>query len=229
MNRYIVPLAAAALLAAVPAHAQFSATATATTDYDFRGVTQTDEDPALQFSIDFEHDDGIYAGVWVSNVDFQDCCNENLEVDWFAGYAFDVADVSFDVGYNFYSYPGGDDLNYGEYYVGAAYNIFEVYYWYTDDFFNLDESAFYLEGAAYFELPSDFGLEVHVGYTEGDALEAEVESGLREYLDYGIAVTRSFGNFDAELRYVDTDLDSEFGVDSRVILSVSTTFPWGDE
>ena len=229
MKLISIPLAAAVLLLAGPASAQFSATGTLTTDYDFRGVSQSDEDTAYQVSIDFEHDDGIYAGVWASTVDFQDCCNENLEVDWFAGYAFDVNDVSLDVGYNYYSYPGGDDLNYGEYYIGAAYNIVEVYYWYSDNFFNLDKSAFYLEGNVGLELPEGFGLELHLGYADGDGLEADAESGLRDYMDWGIAVTRSFGNFDAELRYVDTDLDSAFMVDDRVILSVSTTFPWGDE
>ena len=50
--------------------AELSATVTATTDYDFRGITQTAQDPAIQGSIDLATDPGFYAGVWASNVDF---------------------------------------------------------------------------------------------------------------------------------------------------------------
>ncbi len=227
----LVSMAAMAVLAlgSTTALAQFSATVAATTDYDFRGVTQTDEDPALQASVDFEHEQGFYAGAWASKVDFLDCCNENVEVDWYAGYAWDYRDVSFDVGYNLYSYPGADDLDYGEFYVGAAYGDGELYYWYTDDFFGLGESAFYLEGNYSIALPEEFSLDLHVGYTAGDGLEAVVESGLQEYIDYAIAVSRSFGHIDGEIRYVDTDLPREFEVGSRVIVSISTTFPWSDD
>ena len=135
----------------------------------------------------------------------------------------------FDVGYNFYTYPGADDLDYGEFYVGAAYGDAEVYWWYTNDFFALDESAFYLEGNYSIALPEAFSLDLHVGYTAGDGLEADVESGLQEYIDYAVAISRSFGNFDGEIRYVNTDLPNAFEVDSRVIISISTTFPWGGD
>ena len=50
--------------------AELSATVTATTDYDFRGITQTAQDPAIQGSVDLATDPGFYAGVWASNVDF---------------------------------------------------------------------------------------------------------------------------------------------------------------
>ena len=49
---------------------QTSATVTAVSDYLFNGVSQTQEDPALQASFDWADDSGIYAGVWGSNVDF---------------------------------------------------------------------------------------------------------------------------------------------------------------
>ena len=39
------------------------------TDYRFRGVTQTNEDPAIQGTINFNHESGFYAGVWASTID----------------------------------------------------------------------------------------------------------------------------------------------------------------
>ena len=64
-------LAALAILAtASMAHADLSGTLTAVSDYDFRGVTQTAQDPALQGSIDWAAESGFYVGAWASNIDF---------------------------------------------------------------------------------------------------------------------------------------------------------------
>ena len=71
MNK-TAPLAALALtvLAAPLARAEVSSTITLATDYDFRGITQTARDPALQASLDWSSESGFYLGAWVSNVDF---------------------------------------------------------------------------------------------------------------------------------------------------------------
>src|SRR4051812_17245106 len=73
------------LLASSPAWAQaaktesdswvpgkFTGTAAVATDYIFRGISQTDEKAAIQGSIEWHHDMGIFLGVWGSNVDFGD-------------------------------------------------------------------------------------------------------------------------------------------------------------
>ncbi len=48
----------------------FSAYVTLTTDYVFRGISQTNEGPAVQGGFDFHHDIGIFLGIWASNVEF---------------------------------------------------------------------------------------------------------------------------------------------------------------
>jgi hypothetical protein len=73
-----VSLACGGLLVAgmcSPAMAQgvadmFSANVALTNDYVWRGISQTNEDPAIQGGFDFEHPSGVYLGVWGSNVDF---------------------------------------------------------------------------------------------------------------------------------------------------------------
>ena len=79
------------------AAAQYSASLTLTSDYVWRGVSQTLGDPAVQGSFDYEHNSGLYAGVWASNVDFFDPSapgasvadddNADLELDLWLGYA----------------------------------------------------------------------------------------------------------------------------------------------
>ena len=48
-------------------HAGYSANVAFTTDYIWRGMTQSDG-PAIQGGFDFESDSGFYAGIWGSNV-----------------------------------------------------------------------------------------------------------------------------------------------------------------
>lgn len=234
MNKFKWLVASVALAAAGTAQAgEFSMTVTATSDYDFRGVTQTSQDPALQLSLDWAADNGLYVGAWGSNVDFGRCCDESVELDLYAGFAGgDEEGLTYDVGGVYYLYPGAEDLDYPEVYAGVAYGIFDAKLWYSWDFFGLDESAYYLEGNMNIPLPSDFGLVVHVGYSDGDAFDNVV--GFESYFDWSVGVAKTIGGFDMELKWVDgsdwKELDGTPGdvlsSEARVIFSVSTSLPW---
>lgn len=225
--------AGVALMAAGVAHAgEFSISVAATSDYDFRGVTQTAGGPAIQGSIDWAADNGLYVGAWASNVDFGRCCDESVEVDLYAGFAGgDEEGLTYDVGALYYSYPGADDLDYPEVYAGIAYGIFDAKVWYSWDFFALDKSAYYLEGNLSIPLPADFGLSMHLGYNDGEAFD---EPGYSAYFDYAVGVTKAVGNWEFELKWVDgsdwKELNNQpkdvLSSDARVIFSVSTTLPW---
>lgn len=206
------------------AQAEVSSTWAATSDYDFRGFTQTEEDPALQGSIDFATDNGWYIGAWASNVDFGPG-DPNLEVDLYTGFSGGAEDgLGWDVGLIYYSFPSESDFNYPEIYGGLSYGIVSGKLWYSNDFNNTDESAIYLEGGVDVPLPNNFSVNAHAGYSDGDGVEAAF--GLSNYLDYSAGVGYTAGNFDLELKYVDTDID-DADMD-RVIFTITTTFPWGE-
>ena len=225
-------VASVALAVAGVANAgDLSMTVTATSDYDFRGVTQTAQDPALQLSVDWAAENGLYVGAWGSNVDFGDCCDENVEVDLYAGFAGGDEDgLTFDVGGVYYAYPGAEDIDFPEIWAGIAYGMFDAKVWYSWDFAASDEAAYYLEGNVNVPLPNDFGLVVHAGYSDGSFWDSD------SYFDYAIGFTKSFGGFDFELKWVDgSDLKALNNTpgdvsssDARVIFSVSTTLPWGE-
>jgi len=225
--------ASVALMAAGVAHAgEFSISVAATSDYDFRGVTQTSGKPAIQGSIDWAADNGLYVGAWASNVDFGNCCDESVELDGYVGFAGgDEEGLTYDVGAVYYSYPGADDLDYPEVYAGMAYGIFDAKVWYSWDFFGIGKSAYYVEGNVNVPLPADFGLLLHLGYNDGEAFD---EPGFESYFDYAVGVTKSIGNFDLELKWVDgsdwKELNNQpkdvLSSDARVIFSVSTSLPW---
>ena len=86
--------------------------ASLTSDYMFRGITQTDHDPAGQVYLEPSY--GIfYAGVFASNVDFG-TPDPEVEVDLYAGIRPQLGTVSTDLGYMHYLYPGSPDIEYGE-------------------------------------------------------------------------------------------------------------------
>ncbi len=111
--------------------------------YIFRGLTQTNHQPALQGGFDYSHSSGFYLGTWGSNVSWFEQTNVNtsaapvslaqpgaaggnftangansnsLELDIYGGYKFSAGDFAFDVGLLQYWYPG-DYNNLGGYYV----------------------------------------------------------------------------------------------------------------
>jgi len=106
-------------LASVSSYAGVSANVSFTTDYIWRGMTQSDG-PAVQGGFDYEADSGFYAGFWGSNVNFNN--GNGQELDYYAGYGFNLGDVSVDVGYITYDYPDSNpDLKFEEIYLGFSY------------------------------------------------------------------------------------------------------------
>ena len=83
-----------------------------TSNYLFRGVTQTNDKPALQGGITWTHESGFYAGGWGSSIswlaDGDPAVSSSVELDGFVGYSgtFGASDVGFDVGATYYAYPG---------------------------------------------------------------------------------------------------------------------------
>jgi len=82
--------------------------------YIFRGLTQTDGQPAIQGGFDYSHTSGFYAGTWASNISWlRDGGAYNTggggEFDFYGGMkgAFGKSDFTWDLGTLFYWYPGG--------------------------------------------------------------------------------------------------------------------------
>jgi len=248
-------LAALVLLAsASAAHAEITGTVTVVSDYDFRGMSLSSTDPALQGSVDYAHDSGFYAGVWGSNIDYGDFYDGSIEIDLYAGFAGEFAeDFGYDVGIVWYTYPDSSEnksrcrdeglhceiSDYPEIYGALSWKWLEVKQWYSNDNSGSDEDSFYTEGNASFELPANLGLNLHLGYYYGDYFDSpDPDFKDSDYMDYSIGLAYTLGHFDLELKWVDNDMDEDayfyteddpFNVEGRAIFSVSTTFPWSNE
>lgn len=191
------------------AEGELSANLGLTSDYIWRGISQTLGDPAVQGGVDYSHDSGVYLGVWASNVDFfsnnapdstpDDDDEAEIELDLYVGLAgeFDVG-IGWDVGVIQYRYPEARksliDTS-EEFYVGASYDLASMMV-YRD----FDNESTYVEASLEFELPQEFNLRLRGGYFDFD--------DTRDYTNFEIALSRSIAGFDLSVQYTDTDLSS---------------------
>lgn len=233
-------IAAAALtsLTCLGAYADFSGTISLTSDYDYRGFSQTADDPAVQGSLDYAHDSGFYASVWGSSLDWGSDSDAYLELDWIAGYSAGIgtSDVSYDVGLLFYHYPGLSSANFLEFYAGLSWSLFEVKLSYSDDFAGVDASGWYADGSVGYEWDNGFSLFAYGGYSFGDAFDEDEGGppfGSPDYWNYGFGAGYAANDHVyLEVKGVGTDLDGPYKIDDgvfdnsfRAIASITVSFP----
>lgn len=194
-----------------------------TSDYVWRGYSQTLEDPAIQGGFDIAHESGVYVGTWASNVDFGGA--EHIEIDGYFGYSTEFAGgFGLDVGYNRYFYPSADGSDFGEVYIKGSYGMIGVEYYYSPDWFTdadgdgKDDTAHYIGLSLDYELPEGFGL----GATVGMSKFPDVPNGVDDdYIDWSLSVSKSFMGLDFSLAYTDTDVDNDKLADGRAVFTVS--------
>jgi uncharacterized protein (TIGR02001 family) len=194
-------------------------------DYRFRGISQTDRDPALQGGFDYTYNPAsIYVGTWASNVDKDGYAGAGLEWDVYAGWRPSFGDFTLDAGALYYIYPNSspsqDTL---EFKLGGSYDFGFVTPsltgYYSDDWFNTGD-AWRVEVGASVPLPADFALTAKFGWNEFDTLQ--------DYEDWSIGLTYSIGGATLGLTYFDSSglsgCAGPFQCDGTVVGSVLVSF-----
>ena len=106
----------------LPTFASVSANVSFTSDYIWRGMTQSDG-PAIQGGFDYAAESGFYAGIWGSNVNFND--GAGSELDYYFGYGFEAGAIGVDLGYVAFDYPDNTaGLDFEEIVIGLSYADF---------------------------------------------------------------------------------------------------------
>ena len=107
--------------------AEFESNVALSSEYIWRGVPQTNGEPAISGGFDISGENGLYFGTWASNVEWGD--DSALELDWYAGYSSELeSGITYDIGYLAYTYPGEEDLDFEEIYLGLSYSYFGLTY-----------------------------------------------------------------------------------------------------
>ncbi|MEA3330321.1 MAG: TorF family putative porin [Campylobacterota bacterium] len=191
-----------------------SANVAMTSNYVWRGMTQSDNSPAIQGGFDVDYK-GVYAGVWGSNVNFG--TDASMEFDVYAGYANEIYGIGYDIGYIQYAYPNDTKgSNFGEAYVGLSYDLEVVEISATASFGvdtdDLDADDNYEAGVSV-PLPMDISLDATVGNY--------VHLGVY----YSVGVAKTFDKFDLSLAYTGMDYeDSDTDTEGNVVATISASF-----
>ncbi len=211
---------------------KFSGSVAFTSDYMWRGLTQTDENPAVQggftYTIPLDDNFSVYAGIWGSNVEFNDA---NIELDFLTGVGYTDGNFALDTGLVFYKYPGADSsLNYDYYELQAniGYDLDPVYLRaavnYSPDNAANSGQAVYVKLAADYKFAEDWKMTLRGGH---QYIENNANYGLPDYNDYGIGITYTFKEVDLTAEYVANDIDSgSCGVncDGKFLFTINHAF-----
>jgi len=203
----------------------FSSTIYLTTDYRFRGISNSDG-PALQGSIDYTYD-GFFVGVWGSNTEYSDA---GLELDFYGGYRFSYTGLDFTVQGLYYTYPGEDkdstegfdpvgvDADYAEINFGVSHTFqaqlsptVGFNYYYSPNFFGEDDAAHAFQFNGGLTLPMGIGAYVMGGYQTVKGDKSSGERGLNlggyNYAYYQAGTNYTFKGFKLDVSWTGTDMD----------------------
>lgn len=232
--------AAAAFLAAAPAAAAVPVPATGLTvdgevelmsDYRFRGVSRSDEDPAARATVTVTHDSGAYVGVrgtTLSGLDPLRSANfddlGDVELDLYAGYGAELGGgISVDGGVMYYLFTGNEGpADYVEPYASLSYMLGPVEAtagakYAPSQSGTGNEAMLYVFAEAEAGIPfTPWTLRAHVGRQDWGAFGS--------YTNWSLGGAYTLGPAEIGLRYVDTDLPSAANQDAGLVLSVALGF-----
>jgi uncharacterized protein (TIGR02001 family) len=204
-----------ALLAAAPSPTaaagidaeDFTVYVTLVSDYVLYGYSQTEENPALQAGVDFEHPGGIFAGVRLSNVEFPPAGSvedpRDLEIHLFAGYGLELGGgLALSAGLVHYEYPGSGnaiDWDYTELDLALQYRNAALSVGFSDSALGSGYDGIAVGLVGRWALRRRVELTTGVGYYD---LEAPY---LMDYLYWNAELSRTWKRLTFTLGYVDTD------------------------
>lgn len=212
------------------AAADFSGYATLTSDYVFRGVSYSGENPSAQLGVDVGFENGFYLGAWAATIDINNGPGRqrDLELDYYVGYSHNVSDKwalgGSVVAYTFPGTSGFIDYDYVEYMFNANFNDsvwLEVTY--SPNLFSSGRST---RGAAITgarAVAAKLDVSGSIGYYD----VADLTGNGYAYWELGI--TRTIGRVAVDLRYHDSSrwvpiISRPAIADGRLVLSAKLQF-----
>ena len=200
MKRSLLALAAITAITAVPAvsHAEdnpLSFTVSGTTDYRYRGISQTRLKPALQGGADYALPGGFYVGTWASTIKWIKDFGGDASVEWdlYGGYKGEIQkDFGYDVGVLSYVYPSNSlnpSANTTEIYGALTFGPATLKYSHsvTNLFGFVDsKNSGYLDASASFDVGGGVTLAPHLGY------QRVAKNSDFSYTDYSLTASKDW-------------------------------------
>ncbi|MBE8189873.1 MAG: hypothetical protein HAW58_03200 [Candidatus Thioglobus sp.] len=197
-------------VSAVEEVSPFSANLTVTSDYVWRGKTQTLDQPTIQIGADYADESGFAVGAWASKVDFGDA---STEVDLYGSFSGEVDEIGYTVGVIAYRYPGADSANFEELYFGGSYAGVDLTY-----YLGLSNAPNYVEVGYSASVIDDFDLSLSLGkYDDADGTQ-------NGYKVYGIGTGTNYSGVDLSLDYTVAKNNNNSKDAKNLVFSITQVF-----
>ncbi len=208
--------------------ADLSSTVTLSSNYLFNGITLTQDDPALQPSLDWVSDSGWYLGTWGSNVSFVE--NTDREIDFYTGYYTDLGNNwALDLGIAHYTYYGSSDssaFDYPEAYIKVSYGDTKLSYWYAKDYFGAGGGHYILMLTQNVQLTDELSLTLSADRSTSTDTSKFLRDNDGTYHHWRVALISEWSGAKWTAAFDDTDLELDDLGEPTFSLSVAKTFNW---
>lgn len=217
----------------------FSGNVALTSDYLVRGVSQSNNGPAIQGGLEWDTGVGFHFGAWGSSLNFKDGGEATTEIDWSGGFAGSLGELlKYDVGAVYYWYPGAPGV--------LSYDFWEVYgkashdfgrfivnggVSYSPDIFGGTGPSTYFSGGL--TVPITDKLSVNGGVGRSFLAQSHpTPAFFPDYWDWNAGAKLSVNNwFTVDVRYSDTSIagncpapGGKLWCGSKVVATVSRSF-----
>ena len=201
------------------ANAALEANIGATSNYMWRGDTQSSDASVLSGGLDYSAESGVYAGVWASSLGGS---NAGEELDLYAGISGESAGVGYDLGIINYRYPSATDGDFTEVAASVSKDAFTAGVNYTID---AEASSWGTDGDVYYyvsassEIMDGFSGALTVGQYNFDS-----SSSTSDYTHTQLDISKSVEGF-ADITFSLSKAGSETGDDDLIpFVSLSKSF-----
>lgn len=183
-----------------------SGTFALTSNYMFRGVSQSANLPAVQGGLTYTFPFGIYANVWGSNVRFPGT-NASVEIDTTIGILGKLFDeFSYDINAGRYNYPGERHLNYNELNSLFNYKFLQLGISYSGNAYNSHQTGIYYNGGVNYDIPSQYTFNIeNINVTALMGHYSLPRSAGNSYNDYQIGLSKTLKNYTVALQWTTTN------------------------
>jgi uncharacterized protein (TIGR02001 family) len=197
-------------------------------EYIYRGLMQSDGDPAFQLGLDYGFDNGIFAGAWASTIDLRNAAGErDTELDFYLGYHYaSEAPLSATITVLRYTYPGqtaSHSYDYNELLLSTTWREqYSIELGYTDNLYGLGQIGRHWELRSEWPVANAWVISAALGRNDISSI------GVSEYLHWDLGASARFSRLVLDLRWYDNESPDGFAASisagSKFVVSLSAAF-----
>lgn len=185
---------------------QLSGTFDVTSNYIFRGISQSSNYPAFQGGLTYSLPFGFYVNTWGSNVSFTGT-KASVELDTVAGIAGDIKDdLSYNLSYSRYNYPGAQYLAYNELIGVLNYKFLQATIGYSANIYATHKSGIYYNAGINYDVPAKYVFNIEdINFQALFGHDSLPRAAGNSYNDYLVSISKTIKAYTFTIAWTDTN------------------------